>query len=371
MEITKQRYLQQRKRLNPDVFSYLNDEYIMDFYKAGEAKLWNGYLLVAVDGSKAEIPNSKENREHFRDSGNHHSSGQVRALVSSAYDILNGFYLSMEIGHIISSETVLAKQNLLRLGEIGIEQPVLVIFDSGYPALEFIDFLEKEGFHYLFRLSSNDYKAERKEAQGNDTEIILKHTGPRLARIHQKHPERYESMREKKETRTRLIRSSLSTGIELALITNLPAQFSQDDLQALYYQRWEIEKKYHTLKNKIKFESVTGKASIYVYQDFRSQLLVYNMVQDIRRCADSEVSKTSSSKGLKYPLRTNENIAIGLFKEQMIRIILEESSERQAELLYHLQDEMERFVLPIRNSPTRERKKNISNKYKNNLKHSF
>ena len=77
------------------------------------------------------------------------------------------------------------------------------------------------------------------------------------------------------------------------------------------------EKKYHTLKNKIKFESVTGRASIYVYQDFRSQLLVYNMVQDIRRCADAEVSRTGVKKGLKHPLRTNENIAIGLFKEQL------------------------------------------------------
>ena len=159
-------------------------------------------------------------------------------------------------------------------------------------------------------MSSNDYKAERKQVQGNDAEIVLKHTWPRLAKILHKHPEKYEYMRKKKETRTRFIRGSLPTGTELALITNLLGQFSQDDLQALYYRRWEIEKKYHTLKNKIKFESVTRKASIYVYQDFRSQLLVYNMVQDIRRCADSEVSKTGVRKGLKYPLRTNENIAI-------------------------------------------------------------
>ena len=33
----------------------------------------------------------------------------------------------------------------------------------------------------------------------------------------------------------------------------------------------------------MKFESVTGKATIYVYQDFWSQILVYNMIQDIRK----------------------------------------------------------------------------------------
>lgn len=371
VEITKQGYLQQRKKLNPDVFTYLNDEYVKDFYQAGEAELWNGYLLLAIDGSKAEVPNSQENREHFGSSGNQKASGPARAMVSCAYDILNGFYLSMEIGHIRSSEIALAQKNLEHLEELGIEQPVLVIFDRGYPSLECIDFLESRGMHYIFRLSSKDYKAERKEVQGNDAEIVLKHTKPRLEGISKKHPEKYAHMREKKETRTRFIRGSLPAGTELALITNLPARFSRDDLLALYHQRWEIEKKYHTLKNKIKFESVTGRASIYVYQDFRSQLLVYNMVQDIRRCADAEVSRTGVKKGLKHPLRTNENIAVGLFKEQMIKIILEESPQRQADLLYQMQREMERFVLPIRISPNRERHKNLSNKYKNNLKHSF
>ena len=35
----------------------------MDFYHSDEPKLWKGYLLIAIDGSKAEVPNSKENRE--------------------------------------------------------------------------------------------------------------------------------------------------------------------------------------------------------------------------------------------------------------------------------------------------------------------
>jgi len=70
-------------------------------------------------------------------------------------------------------------------------------------------------------------------------------------------------------------------------------------------------------------------------------------------------------------MRTNENIAIGLFKEQMIKIVLEKSPEKQARLLQLLQREMEQYVLPIRDLPGHERKKNISNKYKNNQKHSF
>lgn len=372
MKISKQGYLQQRKRLNPDIFSTLNDEYLIDFYESGEAELWNGYLLLTIDGSKAEVPNSQENRECFGAMTNQHTdTGPVRAMVSGMYDILNGFYLDIEIAHISSNEGDLAKQNLRHLQSMGIKQPVLVIFDRGYPSLELIDFLEEEGFCYIFRLASNDYRAERNKLRSADEIVTLAHTEPRLRKIRRNHPEHYESMCAKAKTTTRLITCKLPTDKDLTLITNLSSEFTKEQLQNLYYQRWEIEKKYHTLKNKIKFESVTGKATIYVYQDFRAQVLVYNMVQDIRRYADSEVRKAGDEKGLKYPVRTNENIAIGLFKEQMIKIVLEKSPQTRAKLLHELQSEMEQYVLPVRDSPGHERKKCITNKYKNNQKDSF
>lgn len=59
------------------------------------------------------MPNSKENREAFGNNNNHHSkTGCVRALVSGIYDILNHFYLYIEIAHICVSENELAKRNL-------------------------------------------------------------------------------------------------------------------------------------------------------------------------------------------------------------------------------------------------------------------
>ena len=372
MQLSIQGYLQQRKRLNPEIFPYLNRNYLMDFYHSDEPKLWNGYLLIAIDGSKAEVPNSKENRETFGNSGNQHSkTGQVRALVSGMYDILNHFYLDIEIEHISVSENELAKRNLKHLREMEIRRPVLAVFDRGYPSLEFIDFLEKEGIHYLMRLSSNDYKAERKQMQSADDKVILKHSSARLQKIRKKHPEQYEHMKKKGKTTVRISRSAIPSGNELALVTDLPDTIAAEELAGLYYQRWEIEKKYHTLKNKMKFESVTGKSSVYVYQDFWAQVLVYNMVQDIRNSADEEAASSGRKNGNKYPMHTNENIAIGLFKESMLKILLEQEEKKRIQKLNELQEEMERYVVPKRERPSKERRKNISNKYKNNQKSSF
>lgn len=84
-------------------------------------------------------------------------------------------------------------------------------------------------------------------------------------------------------------------------------------LTNVHYQRWEIEKKYHILINKMRFESVARKASVYVYQNFGVQVLVYN-IKDIRNSADGETAVTERENGSKYPIHTNESMTIGLSK---------------------------------------------------------
>ena len=236
--------------------------------------------------SKKGLTTIFELRNYFK------QKGQVRALVIGMYDVLNRFYLDIEIEHISISENELAKQNLRHLKNMNLKQPILVIFDRGYPAIEFVDFLESQGIHYLFRLSSNDYIVERTKMKSHDETVLLTHTSQRLTKIRKKHPECYEHMKEKGQTQVRISVSELPSGKDLTLMTNLPTEITPRQLSDLYYQRWEIEKKYHTLKNKMKFESVTGKSTIYVYQDFWSQILVYNMIQDIRKSTDKEVAIT-------------------------------------------------------------------------------
>lgn len=109
----------------------------------------------------------------------------------------------------------------------------------------------------------------------------------------------------------------------------------------------------------MKFESITGKSTIYVDQDFRVQVLVYHMLQDIRKEADGSVSVKGRAKGSKYPMHTNENIAIGLSKEQMIKLILETNDVRRGKLLFELREETEEYILPQRKLPGKERKRRI------------
>ncbi|WP_027625590.1 IS4 family transposase [Clostridium lundense] len=369
MSISKQGYLQQRKKLNYEVFSFLNKEYLQNFYYSTEPILWNKYLVFAIDGSKAEVPNSDENRVFFGECGNNHNKGEVRALVSSIFDVFNHFFLDLQIDSIKTSESELAKKNIYAIRKIIPDTNFIVIFDRGYPSIELIHFLEENGVQYLFRLSSNDYKNERKLMITEDETVRLVHTNPRLTKIKKNHPEIVEELRAKKYTSTRIILSKLPSGSELALMTNLPIEFRGKEIENLYFKRWEIEKKYHTLKNKMKLESVTGKATLYVYQDFWSQIVVYNMIQDVLHSSNKNIEKEINKH--KYPIRVNENIAIGLFKEKFIKLLIEPNDKLREKKLIQLQRAIEKYIVPIRNLKSQDRKHNFSNKYQNNQKNSL
>ena len=60
--------------------------------------------MVVVEGSKGSA-NFRGKQRNFWNIGNQHSkTGQVRAWTSGIYDILNHFYLDIEIEHISVNE---------------------------------------------------------------------------------------------------------------------------------------------------------------------------------------------------------------------------------------------------------------------------
>jgi hypothetical protein len=234
---------------------------------------------------------------------------------------------------------------------------------------EMTDYLEKRGITYLFFLFSNDYKKERGNMTSDDESVRLAHTYPRLKKIAKNHPERVDELRAKGHTDTRIIACQLAGGSEMTLMTNLPLIFTKNEVQGLYLKRWEIEKKYHTLKNKLKFESVTGKSTLYVYQDFWAQVVVCNLIQDILNSANNSLAQKSSS--CKHPARANENIAIGLFKSVFIGIFAVSSVRARSRKLFRLYYDILNFTVPVRNLKNSKRVRNLSNKFMNNLKFAF
>jgi hypothetical protein len=368
--VSKQDYFNQRQKLNPEVFKLLNRNYLKRFYGGQEPKGWHGYLVMATDGSRAEIPNSEENRQAYGESVNKYGKGVARANISAVHDVYNRFLLDVGIHHYCGSEIEEAKAHIAAVKEIVDGPPLLMLYDRNYASLEFIDFLEKSGVKYLIRLHEGDYKEEIAGMKGRDGEVDLFYTKARLRPLKEKRPERAEELGLRESVRVRIVKTKLGNGESAAFVTNLK-EGSAGDIKRLYRKRWSIEKKYHTLKNKLKFESVTGKACIYVKQDFWAQMLVFNIVQDLITAAERRAAKNSKKKRHRYEMRINENIAIGLFKEQFIKLVMEEDDRIKDAMFSRLVADMERFIVPVRELKSSPRKWKYFNKYKCNQKPSF
>ena len=369
-EISKQAWLKARRNLNPEVFRYVNDEYMKSFYESeDEVKLWHGYLVLAIDGSKAEIPNSEENRKTYGTQGNIYCEGPARALISGLFDVLNDFFLDLQICNVSVNELAAAKENINAIERIGLKQKVLIIFDRGYPSLELLNYLGEREIDYIVRIPSTFCKNERKQTESNDAVVKILNTKTKLKKLKAKNEDLYEKIRDNEFTATRLIRDKTPTGDEFAILTSLPDDIKSEEIISAYFLRWKIEEAYGSLKNKMKFESVTGNASIYVEQDFLAQVYVYNIMEDLSHAAEEKIQKEPDK--YMYPQRINQNVAIGIFKDEFLDMALEENDRIRIQKLKRIKAEISKYTLPVRKSKSKKRQFNKANKFSCNLKPSF
>lgn len=204
--ISKPGYLKQRMKLNPDAFLDLYHFHNKNFYSEPGYSTWNGFLILAADGSDINIPTTDET-------------------------------LEMRI----------AQKQMDRLPDTIGTIPYLIIMDRGYPSTPaFIHMMEK-CIYFLVRLKSSDYKKEQQNLEKDDSivEIVLDKTRIR----HYEGTPDGEHMKELGKISLRLVKVCLGNGDYEVLATNLPYEvFSTAEIGELYHLRWGIETAYETLK---------------------------------------------------------------------------------------------------------------------------
>lgn len=81
-----------------------------------------------------------------------------------------------------------------------------------------------------------------------------------------------------------------------------------------------------------------------IKQDIYSQVLVANILQVYINGGDEELSH------LKYKneVKVNNNMAIGIFKNTLIYILLEENPDKMNEMMDKFQQKINRFMVPVK-----------------------
>lgn len=345
-EMSTQSLLDQRLKLNPEVFVELNTEYLQGFYdeyRNTDVKTYKWYLLKAIDGSDFEIPNTSKARKEYGAVKSQVGETIPRTSVSMCYDLLNQYIIDVIPEKYRTSELEMAKKHMDKDNQITKDYKSIYVMDRNYVSLEFIIYMKKNNINFVSRLQSTYYQKEIKSMKNSDEIIELQHTRDRLSKRYFRNENLRTYAKEQQSTRTRIIKYILNTGEEEYLITNIE-DFSYDDIVEIYKKRWGIETLYYSLKSKLQIEKFTSSNKTLIEQDVYSGVLVYNMIQTMKNEATEEIEQ----KKYKHEMKVNENIAIGLFKEEMIYIMLEEDEEKRLKRYDNLSKKILKYKIPIR-----------------------
>lgn len=355
--VSKQAFSKQRRNLNPKVFIELNKDYVKRIYEQSEIKKYKGYLVTAIDGSSIEIPNTKELQEEY----DCKSTGQIihrttaRALASGIYDVENNVMIDAILSKRTDGERLLAKHNLNSMLDIlGNETNIITIFDRGYISIDLLLSLMETQIKYLFRLPSTTFKEERQSLKTDDEIIDIALTSNRIYGL--KDPIQKDKAKEIKKLRVRMVKIVLSTGEVEYLLTNIDnSVMCTSEIGELYYKRWGIELAYDVIKNNLNIENISGTNQLIIEQDFYAQILLFNMVEDLRNDSN-KVVENNKKENLKYEYKVNMNILVGTFREYMIKIAIEEDDDKRKIMYTYMLDEIVSNLVPIRPKRSNPRK---------------
>ena len=359
----------QRKKLNPEAFTYLIQESLKNFYTnyKKEVKTYKGYILEAVDGSDFEVPNTPKAREKYNGKQKQQCA---RVTVSTCYDILNKYTLDTIVEKYDYSETEMLKQHMETIEKEKIidKYKPIVIADRNYRNLSFFYHAIEKNQKFLIRIGTKVYKEETSKMKTADENIEIKYSRDRISYYKNSDPNLYEYLKKGNTIKIRCIMIVLETGEIEYLLTNLEEDiFSTNDINELYNLRWQTELNYRHLKNDIKIECITSSKEILIKQDVYSQVLVSNILQAYINDGDELVSNLE----YKNKMKVNNNMAVGIFKNSFIYIFLEENIDKRSELMEKLQEAINKFIVPVKPGRKNPRNNNPKNRYHINQRKTF
>lgn len=150
---TSSAFIQKRSKLLPNVFSTLLHKFTNDYDKL---KTYDGYRLVAVDGSDLLIPHDPNSDSTYFQSMPD-SKGFNLVHVNAMYDVLNRIYLDATVQPGRNENEFRALTDMVDASQI--EDPVLLIADRGYESYNVFAHIMEKGWKFLIRIKDAKSKS--------------------------------------------------------------------------------------------------------------------------------------------------------------------------------------------------------------------
>lgn len=352
-EVTKGALTQARAKLNPWAFKRLNEVAVKSFYDEAEYYVWHNMRVLAVDGSRLQLPNHPTVVEEF---GTHNFGPKADAPGSLAtcsmlYDVLNQLTLDAEIAPYKCSENDLLRKHLDK-----IEPGDLLLLDRGYPCFWLLFLLKAKGIEFCVRLKENWWKEVWDFQKRPEKECIVKFSLPKKNR---KDLAEYPNMLDV-EISCRLIKVELPTGeIEILCTSLLDSEtYLHSDFDGLYHYRWNEEEAYKLLKSRVEVENFSGKTAKAVKQDFHAKVFLMTLCAAYAHPIEEKVTdEYKADESRKFGQKINRTNALSMTQDVLISVFIWRKFDRAIKAFDELVSKTREIIRPGRSNPRKHKPK--------------
>lgn len=307
-KISKQALSKARQFISPDLFKELFYLSVDNFYNnISKRKLWNGYHIFAIDGSKFELPNSKSNFEFFGEMYGYPDPSRkfTMGLASVVYDVLEDYIVHASFHRYLASERSAALEHLKQLEYLNIYENSIVIFDRGYYSEAMFRYCVSHNHLCVMRL-----KEKINLCKNCNGDSILTLPG--------------DVKTGTSDIKIRVIVVTLDDGTKEYLATNIfDTSLTADMFKELYFLRWPVETKYKELKSRLQIEDFNGATTTSVFQEFYINMLLSNLSSLIKNQVDEDIDEKINSKPQnKYRYQANRSYIIGRIKRILPKFLI-------------------------------------------------
>jgi hypothetical protein len=327
-KVSKGAFSQARQKLKHEAFIELDKDQIDYFYDTTDYKKWNGFRLIAIDGSTSRLPNSEAIIEEYGVADiSETSTPIILSRLSQAYDMLNHLTIDAQFSSYHNNEHEMAVNHLSFL-----KSNDICLFDRNYASFWLFALLNSKGIHFCARLKTGSWKVAKQLVDNGQREIT-----------EEIYPSKASAKRCKalgivcKVQRLRFICIELVSGEKEVLVTNLmdEKEFSYDEFADLYHLRWFVEESYKRMKSRLEIENYSGKNPLALLQDFYAKLFSCNLTSILMSETDQQVEIITKNR--KYNYQLNFTQALNRMKNSIVLLFIR-SEQKIKEYVTHLEN---------------------------------
>ena len=352
---TSSAFVQQRNKILPEAFQFLLCEFT---HSMKHFMTYQGYRLVAVDGSDLHIPHDPSNKQTYSQSYPD-AKGFNLLHLNAMYDLCNKVYLDARIQPFRKQNEFKALNDMVDDSALE-DEKVLIIADRGYQSYNVFAHIEQKGWKYLIRVKDFSHNSIVSSlglsANGEIDQQLTRILTRKQTKEVKSKPDIYKFLPSNSTfdyldpvgcpyytMSFRVIRVKIDENSFQTFITNLePEDFGMEQIRELYRMRWGIETSFRELKHTIGLVNLHSKKVECIYQEIFARIVMYNF------CGIITLHVVIQQKSRKHGYQANYSMAMSICRHFFK--IPDKAHPPDIEAL------IQKHILPIRQDRTNPRK---------------